>query len=63
VFAYGLGFAFVSYLPALALLGRPDPLGVPGWLRWCSPLVALLAAGLAALFWRTGVRHYRSTGS
>jgi ABC-2 type transport system permease protein len=63
VFAYGLGFAFVSYLPALALLGRPDPLGVPGWLHWCSPLTALLAAGLAALFWRTGVRHYRSTGS
>lgn len=63
LFAYGLGFAFVAYLPALALLDRPDPLGVPGWLHWCSPLVALLAAGLAALFWRTGVRHYRSTGS
>jgi len=63
VFAYGLGFAFVAYLPALALLGRPDPLGVPGWLHWCSPLTALLAAGLAAVFWRAGVRHYRSTGS
>jgi ABC-2 type transport system permease protein len=63
LFAYGLGFAFVAYLPALALLGRPDPLGVPGWLHWCSPLTALLAAGLAALCWRTGVRHYRSTGS
>jgi ABC-2 type transport system permease protein len=63
LFAYGLGFAFVAYLPALALLDRPDPLGVPAWLHWCSPLTALLAAGLAALFWRTGVRHYRSTGS
>jgi ABC-2 type transport system permease protein len=63
LFAYGLGFAFVAYLPALALLGRQDPLGVPGWLHWCSPIVALIAAGLAALFWRTGVRHYRSTGS
>jgi ABC-2 type transport system permease protein len=63
IFAYGLGFAFVAYLPALALLGRSDPLGVPDWMRWCSPLVALLAAGLAALFWRTGIRHYRSTGS
>jgi ABC-2 type transport system permease protein len=62
-FAYGLGFAFVAYLPALAMLGRPDPLGVPAWLHWCSPLTALLAAALAGLFWRTGVRHYRSTGS
>jgi len=63
LFAYGLGFGFVAYLPALALLDRADPLGVPDWLRWCSPVVALLAAGLAAWFWRTGVRHYRSTGS
>ncbi|OLF12669.1 ABC transporter permease [Actinophytocola xinjiangensis] len=63
VFAYGLGFAFVAYLPALALLGRSDPIGAPDWLRWCSPLVALFAAGVAALFWRTGIRHYRSTGS
>ncbi|HEX6351828.1 ABC transporter permease [Actinophytocola sp.] len=63
LFAYGLGFAFVSYLPALAMLGRSDPLGTPDWLRWCSPLVSLFVAALAALFWRTGVRHYRSTGS
>jgi ABC-2 type transport system permease protein len=63
LFAYGFGFAFVAYLPALALLDRPDPLGVPGWLHWCSPPIAMIAAGFAALFWRTGVRHYRSTGS
>lgn len=62
-FAYGLGFAFVAYLPALAMLGRSDPLGTPDWLRWCSPLTSLVAAALAAWFWRTGVRHYRSTGS
>ena len=63
VFAYGLGFAFVAYYPALALLGRPDPLGLPSWAGWCAPLVSLaaLAAGLAV--WRVGVRHYRSTGS
>ena len=62
-FAYGLGFGFVAYQPALALLGRPDPLGLPAWAGYVSPLVALVAAGVAAGVWRTGIRHYRSTGS
>jgi ABC-2 type transport system permease protein len=63
VFAYGLGFGFVAYHPALVLLGRADPLGLPGWTGWVSPLVSLVAAGLAARVWRIGIRHYRSTGS
>ncbi|NJP33504.1 ABC transporter permease [Micromonospora thermarum] len=63
LFAYGLGFAFVSYHPALALLGRADPLGLPAAVGWAAPAVALVAAALAAAAWRTGVRHYRSTGS
>ncbi|WP_329012530.1 ABC-2 family transporter protein [Micromonospora rifamycinica] len=62
-FAYGLGFAFVSYQPALALLGRADPLGLPSWAGWTAPVVALVAAVVAAAAWRTGIRHYRSTGS
>ncbi|MEV4623836.1 ABC-2 family transporter protein [Asanoa sp. NPDC049573] len=62
-FAYALGFAFVSYYPALALLGVPDPIGLPGWVGWCAPLVAVAASGVAALFWRSGIRHYTSTGS
>jgi ABC-2 type transport system permease protein len=63
VFGYGLGFGFVAYYPALYLLGRPDPLGLPAAAGWASPAVALLAIGVAALIWRTGVRQYRSTGS
>lgn len=63
LFAYGLGFAFVAYLPALAMTGRSDPVGLPDWTRWCAPLVSLTVAGLAAWLWRTGIRHYRSTGS
>ena len=62
-FAYSLGFAFVGYYPALALLGRDDPLGAPAWVAWATPVVALVAAGAAAVVWRIGVRHYRSTGS
>jgi ABC-2 type transport system permease protein len=63
LFAYGMGFAFVAYYPALALLGRADPLGQPAWVGWSSPLVAPVAAGVAAAVWRFGLRHYRSTGS
>jgi ABC-2 type transport system permease protein len=63
VLAYGLGFGFVAYQPALALLGRADPLGLPSWAGYLSPLVALVAAAVGALVWRTGIRHYRSTGS
>ncbi|MEV6346034.1 ABC-2 family transporter protein [Actinoplanes sp. NPDC051851] len=63
LFAYAMGFAFVAYQPALALLGRTDPLGLPSWAGFVSPLVALVAACLAAAVWRVGIRHYRSTGS
>jgi ABC-2 type transport system permease protein len=63
VFAYSFGFAFVAYYPALALLGRDDPLGLPSWVAWCSPVAAIVAAAAAGAMWRVGIRHYRSTGS
>ena len=55
--------AFVNWYPALFVLGRPDPFALPGALRFASPVAALVVCGLAAWAWRTGVRHYRSTGS
>jgi ABC-2 type transport system permease protein len=63
LFAYALGFGFVAYQPAVALLGRADPLGLPAWAGFLSPLLALIASGVAALVWRAGIKHYRSTGS
>jgi ABC-2 type transport system permease protein len=60
---YGLGFAFAGYYPGLVLLGRPDPLGAPGWLGWATLPVGLVAAVVAAQVWRLGIRQYRSTGS
>ena len=60
---YTVPLAFVSWQPGLYLLDRPDPLGLPGWLRYAPPAVAAVACALAALVWRTGLRHYRSTGS
>jgi ABC-2 type transport system permease protein len=60
---YVLGLAAVGYLPALALLGRHDPLGLPHWLTWSSPVVAAAWAAVATLAWRVGVRRYQGVGS
>ncbi len=55
--------AFVSWLPALYVLGREYPVGLPQWVAFLPPLVAVGCWGLAGLAWRTGLRSYRSTGS
>ncbi len=55
--------AFVNWYPALYVIGKPDPYGFPDWLRFASPLAAVVLMALALLVWRTGVRHYTSTGS
>ena len=54
--------AFVAYYPALYILDKPDPLGAPGWVSFISPVVALVAAVVAACVWRFALRHYRSAG-
>lgn len=55
--------AFVNWVPALYVLGRPQPFGLPWWTAFLSPLVALAALAPASLAWRAGLRSYRSTGS
>ncbi len=55
--------AFVNWYPSLFILGRDDPFGMPSWLQFASPVAALVLVGATALVWRTGVRHYTSTGS
>ena len=62
LFAFVVPAAFTAYLPTLALLGRPGPAWLPGWLGWCSPLVAVLAWAAALLLWRAGVRRYTGAG-
>jgi len=61
-FTFVIPAAFTGYLPALAILGRDDPSGLPSWLPWASPLAAVLAAAAAGWLWRTGVRHYVGAG-
>ncbi|MFE9427610.1 ABC transporter permease [Kitasatospora sp. NPDC006697] len=60
---FGLPLAFVNWLPLCRILGRPDPLGLPGAFEYASPLAALLSAAAAGLAWRAGLRAYRGTGS
>ncbi|MCP2342348.1 ABC transporter permease [Actinomadura rupiterrae] len=55
--------AFVNWEPALYVLGRPDPLNLPGWTRFASPVVGAVVCAVAAVAWRGGLRHYRSTGN
>lgn len=54
--------AFVAYFPALYVLDKTDELGLPDWLRFVSPLVAVGVALAARLVWQNAVRHYRSAG-
>lgn len=62
-FAYLVPTAFVCYFPALYVLDKPDPLGLPAALQFVSPLVAVVSAVIAGLIWRAAVRRYRSVGS
>ena len=58
-----LPLAFVNWLPALYVLGRPYPLDLPHWVAFLPPLVAAGCCALAGAAWRVGLRSYRSTGS
>ncbi|MGW5634078.1 ABC transporter permease [Streptomyces sp. NPDC003832] len=58
-----LPLAFVNWVPAAYVLGRPYPLGLPEWAAFMSPVVAGGFCLLAGLAWRSGLRAYRSTGS
>jgi len=60
--AYIVPLAFVAYFPALYILDKPDPLGLPRALEFAAPFVALAGVGVARTAWRFAVRHYRSAG-
>jgi hypothetical protein len=63
LFTFVVPLAFVAYVPASRMLGRPVPLGLPVWSPWATPLVALTAALVARATWHVAIRHHRSTGS
>lgn len=62
-FTYVVPLACVNYLPALALLGRPDPLGFPPWAGWVAPLAGPLFLLVALRVFRWGAARHVSTGT
>jgi ABC-2 type transport system permease protein len=54
--------ACANYLPALAILGKADPLGASVILQWSAPLAGVVFLLLALRLWRAGVRRYMSAG-
>ena len=62
-FSYVVPLACVTYFPALAILGREDPLRTSVSFQCAAPLVGVAFLFLSLQVWKIGVRHYRSTGS
>lgn len=63
IFTYVVPVAAVTYFPALAILGRTDPLGSSRGFQYCAPGLGLVFLLVSLRVWEFGVRHYRSTGS
>jgi ABC-2 type transport system permease protein len=62
-FTYVIPAAFLTYYPALYLLDKPDPNGLPGWVAWLVLPLGSLTLLLSSRLWQWGIRHYQSTGS
>ncbi|MFN8511227.1 MAG: ABC-2 family transporter protein [Thermomicrobiales bacterium] len=63
VFLYVVPLALTSYYPALVILGKPDPLGLPRVLGLLAPVTATTFFIVGLGCWRLGLRHYQGTGS
>ncbi len=63
LFTFIIPMAFVNYYPALWLLGKPDPMGLPTWTAWLAPPACAAVFAASVAFWGFGIRHYTSTGS
>lgn len=62
-FTYIIPLACVNYYPTLLILEKEDPLGSSPLFQMVSPAAGFLFFGIALLFWRFGIRFYKSTGS
>jgi ABC-2 type transport system permease protein len=60
-----LPFAFITYYPAMALLGRQADAAAafPVWLAYVSPLAGPAVALVVSLIWRRGLARYQGVGN
>jgi ABC-2 type transport system permease protein len=63
VLGWAIPLAYVAYVPAQYLLDAANPLELPPWLVLTTPLVTAATVLVSYGAWRTGIRHYQSTGS
>ena len=63
IFTFVFPLGAISYFPALAILGKPDPLGSALWFQYAAPAIGVLFLLVCLRVWGFGVRHYVSTGS
>lgn len=63
LFSFVVPVALCLQFPVCRVLGRPLGGVVPGDWVWLTPLAGPLCYALMSLFWRAGLRRYRSTGS
>jgi ABC-2 type transport system permease protein len=63
LFVWVVPVGLAIYVPALGVLGRQGPPGLPAWLAWLTAPVAAAFLAAGGLAWRAGIRHYVGTGS
>jgi ABC-2 type transport system permease protein len=63
VFVWLVPVALAIYVPALVVLDRQGPPGLPAWLAWLTAPVAAAFLAVGGLAWRGGVRRYVGAGS
>ena len=54
IFTFVFPLGAVSYFPALAILGKPDPLGSPVWFQYAAPLIGLVFLLVCLRVWGFG---------
>lgn len=61
-FTFIIPAAFLNYYPALEMLGKSDPFGLPSLVRYLAPLIGLGTFLLSLIIWRAGLNRYQSSG-